>query len=161
LFDLSGKTACVTGASAGLGEYAARFLVQSGVAVVGVARRGDRLQQWQQASGGRTAAVVADLSDTATVPEVARQVCAAFGPPDILINAAGINTRQSAGEVTPQGWAVTLDLNLTAPFFWHRALPERCKTKAGGGSSTLPHYRRFEPFPAVLPTVPARLGWRK
>ena len=45
LFDLSGKTACVTGASAGLGEYAARFLVQRGVAVVGVARRGDRLQQ--------------------------------------------------------------------------------------------------------------------
>jgi gluconate 5-dehydrogenase len=127
LFDLSGKTACVTGASAGLGEYAARFLVQSGVAVVGVARRGDRLQQWQQASGGRTAAVVADLSDTATVPEVARQVCAAFGPPDILINAAGINTRQSAGEVTPQGWAVTLDLNLTAPFFFGTEL---CRSDA-------------------------------
>ena len=64
LFDLSGKTACVTGASAGLGEYAARFLVQRGVAVVGVARRGDRLQQWQQASGGRAGAGVAGLSGT-------------------------------------------------------------------------------------------------
>ena len=158
LFDLSGKTACVTGASAGLGEYAARFLVQSGVAVVGVARRGDRLQQWQQASGGRTAAVVADLSDTATVPEVARQVCAAFGPPDILINAAGINTRQSAGEVTPQGWAVTLDLNLTAPFFLAQSFARAMQDKGWGRIINFASLQTFRAFPGGIAYGASKAG---
>ena len=150
LFDLSGKIACVTGASAGLGEYVARFLAQCGVAVVGVARRGDRLQQWQQASGGRTAAVVADLSDTATVPEVARQVCAVFGPPDILINAAGINTRQSAGKVTPQGWAVTLDLNLTTPFFLAQTFAGAMQDKGWGRIINFASLQTFRAFPGGI-----------
>ena len=150
LFDLSGKTACVTGASAGLGEYAARFLAQSGVAVVGVARRRDRLEQWQTASGGRTAMVVANLADTACVPEVARKVCEAFGPPDILINAAGINTRQAADDVTPEGWAVTLDLNLSTPFFLAQSFAGAMKDKGWGRIINFASLQTFRAFPSGI-----------
>ena len=158
LFDLSGKIACVTGASAGLGEYVARFLAQCGVAVVGVARRGDRLQHWQQASGGRTAAVVADLSDTTGVPDVARQVCEAFGPPDILINAAGVNTRQAASEVTPQGWAVTLDLNLTTPFFLAQNFAGTMQNNGWGRIINFASLQTFRAFPGGIAYGASKAG---
>ena len=40
------------------------------------------------------------------------------GEPDILVNAAGINTREHADDVTLEGWDKTLDLNLSTPFSW-------------------------------------------
>ncbi|MFT5005383.1 MAG: NAD(P)-dependent dehydrogenase (short-subunit alcohol dehydrogenase family) [Paracoccaceae bacterium] len=117
LFSLAGKTACVTGASSGLGRHAASFLAENGVRVVGVARRGDQLKAWQASVSAETHVVSADLSERGALESVAQEIVGVFGPPDILINAAGINTRQVADDVTPEGWNVTLDLNLSAPFF--------------------------------------------
>lgn len=117
LFDISGKTACVTGASAGLGRRAADVLLAAGVRVVGVARRGDTLAEWADANSGQAGFVEADLSDRSCLDQVVADVGKVFGAPDILINAAGINTREAADDVTPANWDVTLDLNLSAPFF--------------------------------------------
>jgi len=117
LFDLSGKTACVTGASAGLGRRSADVLLAAGVRVVGVARRGDALAEWVKDHSGQAGFVEADLSDRTCLNQVVEDVVEVFGPPDILINAAGINTREAADDVTPENWDVTLDLNLSAPFF--------------------------------------------
>ena len=122
LFDLTGKVACVTGASGGIGRSAASTLAAAGARVVGVARRQEQLTSWQQEAAGDTAAVVADLADRAEIPRIASEIAAHFGPPDILVNAAGINTREVAGEVTAEGWDRTIDLNLAAPFFLAQAL---------------------------------------
>ncbi|GFE52552.1 beta-ketoacyl-ACP reductase [Roseobacter cerasinus] len=132
LFDVSGKTACVTGASSGLGRRAAQVLAEAGARVVGLARRADQLSEWQQETDGKTATVAADLSDRTALRGIAVAVTAPFGPVDILINAAGINTRQHADEVTDEGWDVTLNLNLAAPFFLAQQLVPGMKEKGWG-----------------------------
>ncbi|MEP2031267.1 MAG: SDR family oxidoreductase [Paracoccaceae bacterium] len=132
LFDVKGKVVCVTGASSGLGRAAANLLASSGAQVVGVARRREVLDQWQNEADGETAAVVADLSDRSQLGEVATDVTVPFGTPDILINAAGINTRQHADEVTAEGWDQTINLNLSAPFFLAQALVPAMKLKGWG-----------------------------
>jgi NAD(P)-dependent dehydrogenase (short-subunit alcohol dehydrogenase family) len=132
LFDVAGRVACVTGASSGLGRRTATLLAQAGCKVVGVARRADALAAWQTEAGGDTATVVADLGDRSAHHAIAEHVRAPFGAPDILINAAGINTRQHADDVTAQGWDTTLTLNLSAPFFLAQSLVPAMKAKGWG-----------------------------
>jgi NAD(P)-dependent dehydrogenase (short-subunit alcohol dehydrogenase family) len=132
LFTVKGRVACVTGASSGIGRAAATRLAAAGARVVAVARREAELARWAAATGGETGFVAADLADRSGLPQVATAVSAPFGAPDILINAAGINTRQSADEVTPQGWDTTLDLNLAAPFFLAQALVPAMKERRWG-----------------------------
>ena len=132
LFDVSGKVACVTGASGGLGRAAATMLAQAGAAVVGVARRADALADWRAETAGRTAVLPADLSEIPALPSLAGALSEPFGPPDILVNAAGINTRQAADEVTLAGWETTLTLNLSAPFFLAKAVVPAMKKRGWG-----------------------------
>ena len=133
-FSVEGRVACVTGASSGIGRAAASLLASAGAHVVGVARRQAELEAWSDASEGETAVVVADLADRASLSQVAAAVTAPFGAPEILVNAAGINTRQPADEVTPEGWDVTLNLNLAAPFFLAQALASAMKARTSGSS---------------------------
>ena len=130
--DLTGRVACVTGASAGLGQRAASILAAAGAQVVGVARRTEALARWQEEVGAQAATIAADLSDRDGLREVAKAICAPFGAPDIIVHAAGINTREKADDVTPEGWDITLALNLTAPFFLTQALVLSMQAKGWG-----------------------------
>lgn len=132
MFEVHGKIACVTGASSGLGRFTASLLAASGARVVGVARRAEHLDAWQKETQGETAQVVADLSNRADLEAVAQNVAAQFGSPDILVNAAGINTRENADHVTFEGWDQTMNLNLAAPFFLAQALVPEMKAKGWG-----------------------------
>jgi len=132
IFDVSGKIACVTGASSGLGRAAAKMLANAGAKVVGIARRHDALESWRAETKGETAALSADLADRGSIGEIAKGAAGFFGPPDILVSAAGINTRQVADEVTPEGWETTLWLNLTVPFFMAQAFAAAMKEKGWG-----------------------------
>ena len=132
LFSVAGRVACVTGASSGLGRALATALAGAGAQTVGVARRADALEAWRAEAGGETAAVVADLSDPDTMADVAARAAAPFGAPDILINAAGVNTRQAADDVTAEGWKASIDLNLSTPFFLAQALVPGMKEKGWG-----------------------------
>lgn len=132
LFDVSGRIACVTGASSGLGRAAATMLADAGARVVGVARREAELNEWAASTAGETAIVPADLADRDALADVAASVSDKFGSPEILINAAGINTRQKADEVTPEGWDVTINLNLAAPFFLAQAMAKGMREKGWG-----------------------------
>lgn len=132
VFSVEGKTACVTGASSGIGRALASALSEAGANVVGLARRENALRDWQSETTGNTAIVACDLSDPARMADVADQASQAFGAPDILINAAGINTRQPADDVTLEGWQQTLDLNLSVPFFLAKALVPAMREKSWG-----------------------------
>ena len=107
LFDLTGRVACVTGASSGLGRHAAHVLARAGARVVGVARRADALAEWQADVGEAAAVVAHDVSDRASLPALALAVAKPFGAPDIVVHAAGVNTRQKADDVTAEGWDIT------------------------------------------------------
>ena len=117
LFSVEGKVACVTGASAGLGRAAATILARAGAKVVGIARRADALEEWRADTGGDTAVLAADLGDRQVLDDISDNAASFFGAPDILINAAGVNTREAADDVTAGGWDQTIHLNLTVPFF--------------------------------------------
>ena len=114
LFDLTGRVACVTGASAGLGRRAAIALEAAGAKVVGVARRREALQSLQDQSSGNTRIVAADVADREAINTLRDGISAHYGPPDIVVHAAGINTREPASEVTAEGWDKTIALNLSA-----------------------------------------------
>lgn len=150
LFGVAGRVACVTGASSGIGRALATALAEAGARVVGVARRTEALAAWQQEAGGETAALAADLSDPATMDDVARHAAAPFGPPDILVNAAGINTREAADDVTPEGWRITIDLNLATPFFLARALVPAMRDKGWGRIVNLASLQTSRAFPGGL-----------
>ena len=131
-FDLTGKVAVVTGASSGLGQGACTALAARGALVVAVARRKNKLQAWSDTTQGETAILEADLSDRAGLSDIASEASKPFGKPDILINAAGINTRQPADEMTDELWDLTQNLNVAAPFFLAKALVPGMRSKGWG-----------------------------
>lgn len=132
LFDLTGRVAVVTGASSGLGRRAASALAAAGARVVGVARRAEALEDWQRETGASAAIVAADVSARDGLAALKQALTEPFGAPDILVHAAGVNTREAADDVTPEGWDQTLALNLSAPFFLSQALVPAMKDKGWG-----------------------------
>ena len=150
LFDLSGKIACVTGASSGLGRRAATVLAHAGARVVGVARRADALADWQGRIGDSAAGIACDLSDRNGLADLAQAVSAPFGAPDIVVHAAGINTRQSADEVTPEGWDMTMNLNLATPFFLSQHLVGAMQQKGWGRIVNFASLQSTRAFPGGL-----------
>lgn len=151
MFDVEGRVACVSGASSGLGRAVATCLAERGARVVGIARREDALLDWSRSDDGeRRAIVVADLNDRAAIPDVATAVARPFGAPDILVNAAGVNTRQAADDVTSEGWDRTIDLNLAAPFFLAQSLVPAMKEKGWGRIVNFASLQSRRAFPGGL-----------
>ncbi len=150
LFDVAGRVALVTGASSGLGRRAATVLAQHGAQVVGVARRADALAGWQAEVGANGAVIAQDLADRDGLADLARRAAEPFGAPDIVVHAAGINTRQVADEVTPDGWDVTLALNLTAPFFLSQHLVPAMRDKGWGRIVNFASLQSFRAFPGGI-----------
>ena len=150
LFDITGKTALVTGASSGIGRHAADVLAQAGARVVGVARRAEPLQDWQAGAGNSARAVVADITDRPALPDLVAAISAPFGAPDIIVHAAGLNLRQSADDVTAEGWDKTLAVNLSAPFFLSQALVPGMKVKGWGRIVNFASLQTSRAFPAGI-----------
>ena len=158
LFDLSGRVACVTGASAGLGQQAASVLAAAGARVVGVARRADALADWAADIGANAAVVAADLSARDQISAIAKRIAEPFGMPDIVVHAAGINTREAADDVTPEGWDVTLNLNLAAPFFLSQAFAPAMKAKGWGRIVSFASLQTTRAFPAGIAYGASKAG---
>ena len=158
LFDLTGKIACVTGASAGLGQHSARVLAAAGAKVVGVARRAEALAAWQAEIGDGAAVVAADLADRSALGEVADQIAAPFGSPDIIVHAAGINTREEADNVSDEGWDVTMNLNLAAPMFLTQALVPAMKDKGWGRVVNFASLQTTRAFPGGIAYGASKAG---
>lgn len=148
LFGLRGRVACVTGASAGLGRHAATVLARAGASVVGVARRQDALRDWQAEAAGKVASVAFDLTNRDGIDTLAAQVAEPFGSPDIVVHAAGINTREHADALTPEGWDITMTLNLATPFFLSQVLAPAMADKGWGRIVTFASLQSFRAFTA-------------
>lgn len=150
LFDLGGKTACITGASSGLGRRAALTLAAAGANVVGVARRAEALESLCAEIGPAAAAVVADVANRDTLEKTVADIFVPFGSPDILVHAAGVNTREAADDVTPSGWDQTLALNLSAPFFLSQAFVPAMRAKGWGRIVNFASLQTTRAFPGGI-----------
>jgi len=125
LFSLTGRVALVTGASSGIGRAIAQALAEAGASIVLVARRESELAATRTSitnAGGRAEALACDLADRDAIDACARASPRFFGPPDIVVNSAGVNIRKQMLEITPDDWDRTLRLNLDAPFFLSQRL---------------------------------------
>src|SRR5580700_4208881 len=123
LFDLSGKTAVVTGGTRGIGLMMARGLLQAGASVYISSRKADAWAAAAQelAQYGPVAAVPADLSTEAECLRLAREVGEREQALHILVNNAGATWGAPLAEFPAAAWDKVVDLNLKAPFFLTRA----------------------------------------
>ncbi|MEL6477859.1 MAG: SDR family oxidoreductase [Pseudomonadota bacterium] len=145
MFSVEGRVACVTGASSGIGQAMASALADRGARVVGVARRAEALEEWAAGGAGR-AALAGDVSDLGALPDLASRVAEIFGPPDILIPAAGINPRQPAAAVSIAEWQATVDINLSHPFFLAREMVPAMAAKGWGRVINIASLQTFRAF---------------
>jgi gluconate 5-dehydrogenase len=158
LLDLSGRVACVTGASAGLGRRSAIALVNAGAKVVGIARREDELNSLANELGDRFSALPADLVDLEGLSKLAAKASTPFGAPDIVVHAAGINTREAADDVTPDGWDISLSLNLSTPFFLSQAFVPAMKKKNWGRIVNFASLQTTRAFPGGIAYGASKAG---
>jgi len=116
MFDLTGKTALVTGASGGIGGAIARALHAAG-AVVGLSgTREAPLQALAAELGGRAHVLPANLADAASVEALPKAAMAAMGGLDILVNNAGITRDNLVLRLSDEDWLAVLEVNLTSAF---------------------------------------------
>jgi gluconate 5-dehydrogenase len=128
LFDLSGKTAIVTGTSRGLGQHFARALAKAGADIVLTSRNRASLSTFEteiQALGRRTVSLELDVRYQHSIEAMVGAAESAFGHLDILVNNAGCNIRKPALEVSWEDWNVILDTNLRGSFFMAQAVARR------------------------------------
>ncbi|MFC9502249.1 SDR family NAD(P)-dependent oxidoreductase [Streptomyces sp. NPDC057002] len=127
LFSLHGRTAVVTGASAGLGARFARVLAQAGATVFAAARRLDRLTELADTEP-RIHPVVCDVSREADRVRLAESALAATGRFDVLVNNAGGAGAVRAEDESAEDFAAVLTVNLVAPFHLARLMAESSDT---------------------------------
>ncbi len=123
---LVGKVAIVTGASRGIGAATALSLGEAGACVVLAARdaaQADVNAQRINAAGGKAAAVACDVGDYAACQRLVQETAQRFGPPDVLVNNAGvIEPIGAVGDTDPAQWARSIQINLTGAYFAIRAV---------------------------------------
>lgn len=136
LFDLTGKTALVTGGSKGLGKAIARGLVEAGADIVISSRHEDELRSALSEILGGTSRkgsyVVADMTCRDDVHRLARQSLELNGRIDILVNNAGSNIPQPFDQITDEAWDQLLELNLTSIMVLCRDLIPQMKERRWG-----------------------------
>jgi 3-oxoacyl-[acyl-carrier protein] reductase len=121
MFDLTGKTALVTGASGGIGAAIARALHAQGAAVALSGTREDALATLAAELGDRAHICPADLSNPEAALALINTAEAALGSVEILVNNAGLTKDGLAMRMSDADWAKVLDVDLAAPFRLSRA----------------------------------------
>ena len=123
MFDLTGKTALVTGASGGIGGAIAKALHAQGAAVVLSGTRAEVLEKLKGELGARASIAAANLFDVASVEALPKAAEAAAGAPiDILVNNAGITRDNLFMRMKDEEWDQVIQVNLTAAFRLSRAV---------------------------------------
>ncbi|MBK5946744.1 beta-ketoacyl-ACP reductase [Rhodobacter veldkampii DSM 11550] len=116
MFDLTGKTALVTGASGGIGGDIARALHAAGATVGLSGTREEPLCALAAELGSRAHVLLANLSDAASVEALPKAATEAMGGVDILVNNAGITRDGLFMRMSDDDWQAVIDVNLTSVF---------------------------------------------
>lgn len=132
-WDLSGRTALVTGASSGLGAHFARVLAAAGAEVIIGARREGRLGEVAAAIrdiGGQCSTVALDVTSQASIDASSDHLKKI----DILVNNAGLVREAHALDQTEEDWDAVLDTNLKGMFLLSKAVARAMRERQAGGS---------------------------
>jgi 3-oxoacyl-[acyl-carrier protein] reductase len=121
MFDLSGMTALVTGASGGIGSAVARALAGRGARVALSGTREEALEAVRSEIGGESVVLPANLSDPAAVDALVPRAVEQLGKLDILVNNAGVTRDNLAMRMKDEEWSDVIRINLEAGFRLARA----------------------------------------
>lgn len=136
-FDLSGKTALVTGSGRGIGLAIARGLAEHGAHVALAARSGEQLlrarDQIQAETGTRTWAFPVDLAELGRLDGFFAGVVQATGGVDVLVNCAGTTIRGPSEDVSLEDFERVMGVNLTAAFRLSQGLCSHCRSAGKSG----------------------------
>ncbi len=132
---LSGKTALITGASAGIGWASALALAGEGANLVVTARRQERLTELEKLvakAGGKAISVIGDAKEEKTAIEAVKAAKDTFGSLDILINNVGIGNYKNLIDTSAEDYDEMVDLNVRSTFLFTRhAVPVMIEQKSG------------------------------
>lgn len=136
LFDLSNKSAIVTGGSKGLGLAIAAGLASAGASVMLFnrnAREGkEAADDIASTYGTKAISFAGDITNREHTEAMAEEAVSKFGRVDILVNSAGINIRGAIDEVTPEDFARVMDVNVTGTWLACRAVTPYMKKQGSG-----------------------------
>ena len=135
LFNLSGKTALVTGAKRGIGQSMALALADAGADIIGVSATlapGSEVEKEVVARGRRFRSYSCDFSNRAALHAFIREVNEDFPQIDILVNNAGTILRQPAAEHSDAYWDKVIEVNLSAQFVLTREIGKRMVARGSG-----------------------------
>ncbi|MGH1422672.1 MAG: SDR family NAD(P)-dependent oxidoreductase [Hyphomonas sp.] len=154
MFDLTGKTALVTGASSGLGVHFARTLSAAGARVVLAARRLDRLELLAneiESKGGFALPVAMDVTSEESVSGAFLAIEEALGSPcDILINNSGLSREGWYSRMDEADWNLVMDTNLTGVWRVARfATNAMMKAQTGGSIINISSITGLQPQPSI------------
>jgi 3-oxoacyl-[acyl-carrier protein] reductase len=131
MFDLTGMTALVTGASGGIGSAIARGLAAQGARVALSGTREEALRGVADELGGDHVILTANLSDAASVDGLVPRAVEQLGKLDILVNNAGVTRDNLAMRMKDEEWSDVIRINLEAGFLSRAALKPMMRARFG------------------------------
>lgn len=124
-FNLEGKSAIITGASRGLGQYFGKALARAGADLVVTSRKPESLESFRkeiEEIGRKVIPLQLDVRDYDSIKKMVEDAYSVFGKIDVLVNNAGCNIRKPSLDVTWDDWNLILDTNLRGTFFTSQAI---------------------------------------
>lgn len=163
LFDLTGKTALVTGGSRGLGRAMVRALAGAGADVVIVSRTEDACFEYAteitQATGRRAVGIGAHMGRWDAIDALVERIDTEVGSIDILVNNAGMSPLyDSPSSITEELFDKVIGVNLKGPFRLSALMADRMRAQGGGSIINISSAGSVHPRPHILPYAAAKAG---
>jgi NAD(P)-dependent dehydrogenase (short-subunit alcohol dehydrogenase family) len=152
-FSLENKVALITGGTSGLGKMMALALAKAG-AFVWIASSRDNADETLQEikkQGSNGSFVQVDVTSSDALEKTVSHILEQSSRIDILINAAGINPRTSAEELTLNDWQKTIDINLTAPFYLSQLVADTMRENNWGRIINIASLQSLRAFDNSIP----------
>ena len=152
-FSLENKVALITGGTSGLGKMMALALAKAG-AFVWIASSRDNADETLQAikqQGSNGSFLQVDVTSSKGLENIVAEILQESNRIDILVNAAGINLRTSAEDLTLDEWQKTIDINLTAPFYLSQIVAESMKRNNWGRIINIASLQSLRAFDNSIP----------
>ena len=152
-FSLENKVALITGGTSGLGKMMALALAKAGAFVWIASSRdnADKTLQEIKQQGSNGSFVQVDVTSSDGLEKIVSQILKESNSIDILVNAAGINLRTSAEELTLNEWQKTIDINLTAPFYLSQLVADTMKKNNWGRIINIASLQSLRAFDNSIP----------
>ena len=152
-FSLENKVALITGGTSGLGKMMALALAKAGafVWIASSRNNADETLQEIKRQGSKGSFVQVDVTSSDALEKIVSEILEHSQRIDILVNAAGINLRTSAEDLTLTDWQKTIDINLTAPFYLSQLVADSMKKNNWGRIINIASLQSLRAFDNSIP----------